>query len=119
MFINVLEPDTINDPVIIVLPFTFKNGVIVTPELVGYSTGRAYRSYWAYWTGRSGSSYYYYIIISTCCYCINHLVTSLDSLTGPCNILVTTGQSEFIGANISKSYTASPKFNIEEVHDAI
>jgi hypothetical protein len=26
MFINVLEPDTINDPVIIVLPFTFKNG---------------------------------------------------------------------------------------------
>jgi hypothetical protein len=34
MFINVLEPDTINDPVIIVLPFTFKNGLTIVPEFV-------------------------------------------------------------------------------------
>ena len=34
MFINVLEPDTINDPVIIAKPPTLKNGVIVTPELL-------------------------------------------------------------------------------------
>jgi hypothetical protein len=34
MFINVFEPDTIKDPVIIVLPFTFKNGLTIVPELV-------------------------------------------------------------------------------------
>jgi hypothetical protein len=67
MFINVLEPDTINDPVIIVLPFTFKNGVtIVTPELLDIVPAGPVGPMRAYWTGRSGSSYYYYIIISTC-----------------------------------------------------